>query len=204
MRFEDLTGRKFGRLLVVERTSGASPKHTYWKCRCDCGNVTVTASQKLKSGRSKSCGCYNRDTTTKHGQSGGRLYKIWLNMKSRCFNPNTKMFNRYGGRGITMCCEWKNNFQAFYDWAVSNGYADNLTIDRIDVNGNYCPENCRWATMKEQGNNTTKNHIIEFNGETHTLSEWAELLGIHAHTLSNRIHRGWAIEKALSKKVIHR
>lgn len=133
-----------------------------------------------------------------HGLSRDRLYGVWSTMKSRCSNPKNRKFYRYGGRGITVCEEWQT-FEPFYEWAMANGYSDNLSIDRIDNNGNYCPENCRWATNQEQANNTSKTIKIEFNGETKTLSEWADSIGINRECLWKRIYlRNWPIVKALT------
>ncbi len=122
-------------------------------------------------------------------------------MKSRCYCESATAFDTYGGRGITVCDEWKSDFETFYKWAIDNGYNDALTIDRIDTNGNYEPSNCRWATMKEQTNNVRRNNRVEFNGVVHTVSEWSDITGINKKTLWNRLSRGWPIEKALTKKV---
>ena len=123
-----------------------------------------------------------------------RLTRIYSMMKQRCYNPRMPNFKYYGAKGITVCDEWKNNSQAFYDWAISHDYSDDLTIDRIDNNGNYCPENCRWVTMKEQDNHRTNNIVIVFNGESHTIPEWSEIVGIKQYVIRNRINRGWSIK----------
>lgn len=141
----------------------------------------------------------------RHGKSSTALCRVWYEIRKRCTNKNYKHFNHYGGRGITMCNEWWDSFQAFYDWSVSNGYKEGLTLDRIDVNGNYCPDNCRWVNRKVQANNTRSNHYITFNGETHTMSEWAEITGISYSTLRSRINLyKWDINKALTIPVKNR
>lgn len=138
----------------------------------------------------------------KHGMKGTRLYRIWQAMKNRCNNHNANRFDDYGGRGITVCDEWVDDFEAFHTWAMSNGYLSDLTIDRMDNDKGYSPDNCRWATDKQQANNSRQCHQIEFNGEVHNMSEWSEILGIPRHVLSNRINAyGWTIERALTTKV---
>lgn len=133
-----------------------------------------------------------------HGMSNNHLYRAWDSMKARCYRKTTGPYQRYGGRGITVCEEWRCNFIAFRDWALANGYAEGLSLDRIDPNGNYEPSNCRWVTMKAQQNNKRNNTKIEFNGETHTMSEWSDIVGIPFAVLHHRFQRGWSVEKALT------
>ena len=153
---KDLKGHRFGRLTVVDRLPTVN-RRTMWLCKCECGNETIVDSQNLRTAHTQSCGCLHREmlskSSTTHGNSKTRLYGIWNHMKTRCYVKSYHAFRHYGGRGITVCDEWANDFQAFYDWAMSHGYRDDLSIDRIDVNGNYEPSNCRWATQKEQVSN---------------------------------------------------
>lgn len=137
-----------------------------------------------------------------HGTTKNRLYRIWANMKSRCYNPKASRFEHYGGKGVIVCEEWRNSFQAFHDWAMSHGYADNLSIDRIDVNGNYEPGNCRWEQPKGQSNSLSVNRKITFNGITKTLAEWAAITGINRRTIAARLDlHGWSVERALTVPV---
>ena len=133
----------------------------------------------------------------KDGRKNTRLYRIYNNIKSRCYNKNSQAYLRYGARGITVCEEWRNDFTKFYDWSMKNGYQENLTIDRIDNNGNYEPSNCRWVTVKTQSNNRSKNHLVSLNSTTKTLNEWCEIYEINYHTVQDRLKRGWNYEKAL-------
>ena len=139
----------------------------------------------------------NNQNHFKHGKGKTRLYHIWKSMRQRCTNPKCINYHNYGGRGITVCTKW-DDFIRFEIWAIKSGYKDNLTIDRIDLNGNYCPENCRWVTYKIQNNNKRGNRLIEFNGEIHTLSEWSDIVGIEMPTLWGRLKRGWDIERTLT------
>lgn len=136
----------------------------------------------------------------KHGMSNTPLYRAWDSMKARCYRKTTAPYKRYGGRGIKVCDEWKYDFIAFKDWALANGYVEGLSLDRIDVNGNYEPSNCRWVSMKEQENNKRNNFRIEYNGKTHTMSEWSDIMGIPPMVLQHRFKRGWSVEKALTTK----
>ena len=177
-KFDDLTGRKFGRLLVVDCIGKNQSNQARWKCVCECGNTVEVLGYNLKNGNTKSCGCLQKELAAaqhkSHGETGSRLFVAWVHMKQRCTNPNNRAFKYYGGRGITVCDEWRNSFEAFYEWAMANGYRDDLTIDRIDVNGNYCPENCRWITIQEQQRNKRDNVRIAFAGQVKTVAEWAK------------------------------
>lgn len=202
-KLKDLTGQKFGYLLVLERVKNRNNR-VWWKCLCDCGNLKEVASSRLVNGNTISCGCQQfvnfKKSRITHNLSNTKLYKVWHHMKERCYLKTDKRYKNYGGRGIKICDEWKNDFINFYNWAINNGYQENLTIDRINVNGNYTPLNCRWVTWKEQANNTTRNHYIEYNGEKHTISEWADLLNISSKTLQIRLKRGWSIEDTIKIK----
>lgn len=207
--FEDITGKRFGRLVVQNRdTKRKKPHSIFWVCLCDCGSVCSVRGSELKRGSTKSCGCLRREVTAQkakrnktHGLSRTRLYQTWTDMKRRCYVKQRKGYKDYGGRGIKVCEEWRNSFENFKEWAFANGYNDKLTIDRIDVNGNYEPQNCRWCTIKEQANNKRKKASIEFNGEEHNIKEWAEITGINASTIQKRLRiRGWSVEDALMIK----
>ncbi|MBQ5655948.1 MAG: hypothetical protein IIV14_00755 [Bacteroidaceae bacterium] len=199
----DLTGQRFGRLVVIEYAGSNNHKRAAWRCLCDCGNQKIVDSGNLRSGNSQSCGCLHNELLseryTTHGETGSRLYWIWHGMKARCLNAKDKRYGDYGGRGIKVCDEWLS-YEGFRDWAMANGYADNLTIDRLEVNGNYEPSNCRWATDVQQSNNKRNNRRITFNGKTQTIKQWADELGVKYNTLYFRIARsGWDVEKALTR-----
>lgn len=200
MKFKDLTGQKFGRLLVISLNSKS--KHSKWNCICDCGNEKVVYGDKLKYGSSISCGCYRteriKNAVTKHGQSGKRLYKIWIDMRNRCKNPLCRDFHYYGGRGIKVCDEWLNSYNAFRNWSYSNGYKDDLTIDRIDLNGDYSPNNCKWATRKEQLNNTRRTVFVKYNGKLYSITQLSELLSLPYFRLYNGLKKGnMSVEQAI-------
>ena len=209
----DLTGQRFGKLIALNRIDETKRECVQYRC-CDCGKEIIALATNLRNGRIKSCGCSRLEhlkklgtERIKHGKKYTRLYNIWIDMKSRCHNANNNRFSYYGGRGITVCDEWCNNFQAFYDWAMANGYnpeakRGECTIDRIDVNGNYEPSNCRWVDSYVQANNTTKNRVFTINGTSHTVAEWARICGINYHLLRNRLRHGWDIEEAITTPVI--
>lgn len=190
-KFIDLTGQRFGRLVVLERASNGSYQQTRWLCQCDCGNKCIVQAGALKSGNSKSCGCLHRDRVTTHGQTKARLHTIWSSMKRRCNNANCKEYRWYGGKGIKVCQEWKDSYEAFRDWANTHGYADNLTIDRIDGNRDYEPNNCRWITLSEQQRNKETTHLLTYKGVTKPLITWAEELGLNKYTVRGRVEYGW-------------
>lgn len=162
-----------------------------WVCRCDCGKIKTIPGCSLRSGHTKSCGCL----MVKHGKSHKeRLYETWKNMRRRCYDKSNKRYANYGGKGIRICDDW-NEYSNFRKWALENGYSENLTIDRIDVNGNYCPENCRWADSLVQANNTTRNRYIEYNEKTQSMADWAREFGIKYYTMNSRIQHGWSMDK---------
>lgn len=203
--FQDLTGCRFGRLTVISRAENKNGK-VVWHCKCDCGNESDVYATCLKSGNTKSCGCYQRfrasTTGVIHGETQKtRLYNIWNNIKERCYGVNCKDYPDYGSRGISVCDEWRNNYLSFKQWAIENGYNDSMSIDRIDVNGDYEPSNCRWATNIVQANNKRNSRFVEFRGETHTLSEWSRIKHINVNTLYSRLTKGWGAEMALTKQV---
>ena len=204
----DMTGLRFGRLVVIEQADDiieASGRHrTAWRCLCDCGKDVIVRGECLrsKSSPTRSCGCLSHDQKVlqhmTHGQTYSKLYGIWCSIKSRCYNPNTKPYQNYGGRGITMCDEWKNSFESFSEWAVHNGYGDGLSIDRVDNDGNYCPDNCRWVDGVAQANNRRTNRLLTYNGQTMNITQWAKQLGISPKTLFTRVYAGYSVEQILS------
>ena len=192
-KFIDLTGKRFGKLTVIKRVENNSRKEARWLCKCDCGGENVATSGHLNSGHTKSCGCLlkeNSGRNSKHGLSQTRLYKTYTHMKERCYIKNNKDYKNYGAKGIKICEEWldkENGLNNFYNWSMKNGYRDNLTIDRIDSKGDYTPDNCRWVDRCVQNNNTSRNHLVTYNNETHSLAQWEKILGINQHTLLKRI-----------------
>lgn len=197
-QLDSLIGRRFGRLVVINELPRQVGVPRRFLCRCDCGNNHQARGGNLLSGGVQSCGCLKHQAPQNmtHGQKGTRLYRIWVGMKTRCFNPRVREYPRYGGRGITVCDAWMD-FAAFHRWALANGYQDDLTIERIDNDGPYSPENCRWIPLGEQARNRRNNRLLTYGGETKPLSEWAEIFGISVQALWGRLRRGWPIERAL-------
>jgi len=198
-----LTGQKFGRLTVIKKIGSNKWRKTIWLCKCDCGNEKSIIGLHLKSGNTKSCGCVRKETfnNLKHGMAKTRFYTIWNGIKKRCNNPKYIEYKIYGGRGIKVCKSW-NKFENFRDDMLESYLEhqknnDYTSIDRINNNGNYCKENCRWATMKEQNNNQRTNRLITYKGKTQNIKQWADELEINYNTLFWRINN-WSIQKALN------
>lgn len=204
--YEDISNKTFGRWTVLEESEPKmyrGRRMRFWLCKCDCGTIRPVDERALKSGKSKSCGCYHSDImhdvgkiNKTHGMTNTRLYRIYKHMINRCYRQDDSRYDIYGARGITVCSEW-STFENFSKWALENGYSDDLSIDRIDVNKNYSPDNCRWADIKTQANNKRNVNKYSYNGEEHTIPEWADMYGIRYKTLWKRLKRGMSIEDAL-------
>ena len=201
-KFIDITGQKFGRLKVI-RIAGKDKHNKYkWLCACECGNTKTILGNSLRDGMTKSCGCLVEERMATmgrkskiHGMINGAEYKSWQSMKARCLNKNNPKYKIYGGRGITICKRWLDSFEKFY--ADMGKRSKGKTLDRRNNNGNYCPENCRWASVKEQGRNKRNNVVMTYKGKTLCLVEWAEIIKINPITLRNRLYKGWGVEKVL-------
>lgn len=205
-KLKDLTGQKFGKLTVIERAENDNKGNVQWLCQCECGNKKVVRGSSLKSGNSHSCGCLIIENVktrmSTHKMAKTRLYKIWAGMKQRCINPNTTGFENYGGRGIDYIPEWEN-FETFKEWAIQSGYNDALTIDRIDVNKGYSPQNCRWANETQQARNKRSNLYFTYQNQTRCLKDWATYLKIDYLLLYGRIvTRHWDFEKAINTPIM--
>lgn len=215
MSLQDLTGQRFGRLTCIRDAGRNEHGEILWLCECDCGNQHVARGAALRYGSVKSCGCLQRDRTSEASKTHGlcfdpngkltRLYRIWAHMRRRCLDEteNNKDYRYYGGRGVRVCEAW-NDYAAFHGWAMAAGYRDNLTIDRIDNNGNYEPGNCRWATRKEQSANSRHNYVITYSGQTKRLTEWSKFLRINHNTLWKRLYKGWSVQRAFTQSVRRR
>lgn len=215
----DIVGKRFNKLVVMREVEPKLNKNGYkdrqFECQCDCGNVMIANGSSVASGNTKSCGCLSltrfQNLITKHGMRHTRLYRIWLGMKSRCYIRSVGSYENYGGRGIVVCEEWHDNFQAFCDWAMANGYDENApkgqcTLDRIDVNGNYEPSNCRWVDMKTQCNNKRNTRYLTYKGETTTIRELSEKYNVYYKTLVSRLKSGKSVEEAIETpvRVLHK
>ena len=198
---KDLSGQKFGMLTVLNRDHKGDDRNWYYKCQCDCGNIVIVRANALTRGNTKSCGCLKARRNTHH-LSKTRLYGIWLGMRDRCNNPKNYAYERYGGRGVSICEDWNLDFFSFRQWALQNGYNDELSIERIDVNGNYEPSNCRWATAQEQADNKTCNILITIGDRTQNLQQWCDEYGIKRSTVNTRVRLcGWDYERAITTPI---
>lgn len=202
--FRNLTGQIFGKLKVLNYFHKNG--RIYWRCKCDCGNITNVRGDRLLDGNTKSCGCLQKEVVRKlntiHNDSHTRLYDIWTDMKQRCYNQHNKRYKDYGARGIAVCDEWKNDYSTFKEWALSNSYNDTLTIDRINNNSNYEPNNCRFVDAKTQVRNRRNTKYMTYKGITKPFAEWCEEYNLNYSTVYNRIYNcGWSIEKALELEV---
>lgn len=207
----NLEGQKFNRLLVVnllERRDKNGAR--LWNCICDCGNTVVVSTDRLRSGWTKSCGCFQRDTVIENNKArahyqdvnNARLYRIWKGMIARTIYPSQDSYENYGGKGITVCKEWINDYLMFESWALNNGYSDELSIDRIDGNKNYSPSNCRWADRTTQNNNQKSNINLSIGDLTMSIAQWAKFLGVPKSRLYWRRRRGYNTENILKEYYI--
>jgi hypothetical protein len=204
----DLTGKRFGRLVVVKYSHAKDA--AFWLCQCDCGNTSVVRSAILNDGSAKSCGCGSREAAVANAAAASlrrklpfknaeKLKDLYGNMLARCYDKRNKRYANYDGRGVRVCDEWLNDRMSFYHWANDNGHAVGLQLDRIDVNGNYEPSNCRFADGITQANNTTRNRFLEYHGVRMTVANWTRILGAAPRSIQSRIDKGWSVERALTQ-----
>jgi hypothetical protein len=195
-----LIGKKFNHLTILKFDTPGLHGRTRFLCQCDCGNMTTVQWNNIQSNSIKSCGCYHIQRSTVHGKCGTQVYRCWRNMKERCLNPNNTEYVNYGGRGITIYEPWIHSFEKWYSYVGEPPTAKH-TLNRIDNNKGYEPGNVQWATQKEQANNKSTNHLIEFHGTTKTFMQWSEKLSISRLTLSSRLRRGWSVQKAFTTPI---
>lgn len=212
-KIEVKKGDRFGRLTIIEEVEPILRKKYKERralCQCDCGTIKVISLYPLIAGKIHSCGCYLKEYAKANGKrflkyakdrTTIKLHSIWHGMKCRCYTASSGNYDRYGAKGVRVCKEWLDDFMSFYNWAISNGYSEELTIDRIDSNGNYEPSNCRWVNNTAQANNRKSNVLITYNGETHTITEWSKILNIKKEVLFSRRHNGWSIERMFSTPI---
>ena len=203
-RRNDITGKKFGKLTAIQRAGRDKNGKYLWLCKCDCGGEKIVTSSDLVTGNTKSCGCLVTNKT--HGGSYTALYKTWVQMKMRCYNPNHASYYNYGGRGIKVCDEWngEHSFSVFCEWAIGAGYKEGLSLDRIDNEKDYYPENCRWVTRAFQERNKRNTFYAEYNGLQIPIAELCEELNIPSQTVYHRIIRGWKFESAVTTPIKYR
>ena len=204
MNIRNYDGMRFGRHVVIKRDHKDKNGKWWFLCKCDCGKEFYLGGSHVLE--NVGCGCGTGKQNITHGKSKTRLFKVWTSLKTRCNNPNSPSYKNYGGRGITICDEWKSDFMNFWEWSYANGYDDKAgfmecTLDRIDCDGNYEPSNCRWVDLTTQNNNKRCNHRLTLNGVTHTMGEWAKIRGMTVFALSRRIRSGWSVEDALMRPI---
>ena len=199
----NLVGKRFGNLVVVSKNTEIHDWRARWNCVCDCGNEIVARADSLTSGQKTSCGCqahkkWSKSAREKHGMAKTELYRKWASIKQRCLDESRADYERYGGAGIAVCDEWKNSFVSFMNWSLNNGYKEGLSIDRIDNNKEYCPENCRWIKLEEQSANRRSNIYITYNGETKTLTDWCKYFNVDYSRTKAKIKKyGFSFEEAI-------
>ena len=207
MKLIDMTGQVYERLTVIEQAGRNKRGQALWRCACECGNECITTGVYLRSGHTKSCGCLCadklRERRTTHGDSTSRLYRIWKDIIRRCEDPRRRGYADYGGRGIEICEEWKS-YEMFREWALSHGYNESLSIDRINNDEGYCPANCQWTDDITQANNKRSNHLITVGNKTMTMAQWSRETSIPYSALQARIAAGWDVEDAVTTPLYHK
>lgn len=201
-RIVNLEGRVFGKLTVLSFSHKNKRHQRLWECQCDCGNKAFVNSSNLLIGKTRSCGCLPKKKPI-HGFSKTPLSLVLKHLLHRCYNKNNYSYHNYGGRGISVCDEWRFNQASFYKWAIENGYNENLELDRINVNGNYEPSNCRWATIKEQARNRRTNVFVEYKGKRKIIIEWCEEYNMSYSNFYARQKRGWSIHEILTTPMLY-
>lgn len=200
---KNLIGLRYGKLIVKEKLDTDHHGEKRWLCVCDCGNEYVTTSNRLTSGQTTCCrDCMVKkigDANRTHGRTPKKLFYAYVNMKTRCYNKNYFLYHRYGGRGISVCDEWKNSFENFREWALKNGWNESLSLDRIDNDGNYQPDNCKWSTVVEQSNNRRTNRMITYKGVTDTMANWSRNTGLPYYIIQRRLDLNWDVEKIFTE-----
>lgn len=190
---DSFIGKKHNKLTIIGHRKKGENNSNYFICLCECGRIAEIRANHLFNDNQETCGRHHKKYSN---PNSGKLYNTWNSMMHRCYDEKSHKYSSYGARGIKICDEWKNSYYNFYKWSIENGYCDGLWIERIDNDGDYCPENCKWATRKEQMRNTRRSKHIEYKGETHCLSEWCEILNLYYPTINGRLHKGWSVERA--------
>ena len=202
MNNDSMLNKTFGILTVLKEAGKSKDRHLLYLCKCKCGNEIIVSGRYLRSGKTKSCGCDSkRKKSEYHNLSNTVIYRRWTDMRERCNNPKNINYKSYGAKGVKVCDEWQSSFMAFYNWSIENGFSHDLSIDRIDPFGDYCPENCRWVDSETQSNNKRKSVILELNGERKTLAQWCRLYSVCPNTIRGRLKNGYSLFDALNGNV---